>query len=112
MTSDVSVGQPPHEELITSTLRVLTWNVWGRFGPWQAREAALINTLPPRRRSCLALFDRGRRALRGGRAIRPLRRVCRPALLERALVFVTRQEKTIRKGLRTGPLPDREPGRH
>ena len=45
MTSNVSVGQPPHDELITSTLRVLTWNVWGRFGPWQAREAALINTL-------------------------------------------------------------------
>ena len=45
MTSNVSVGQPSHEELITSTLRVLTWNVWGRFGPWQAREAALINTL-------------------------------------------------------------------
>jgi endonuclease/exonuclease/phosphatase family metal-dependent hydrolase len=44
MTSDVAVG-PPYGELITSTLRVLTWNVWGRFGPWKAREAALINTL-------------------------------------------------------------------
>jgi hypothetical protein len=44
MTSDVPVG-PPYEELITSTLRVMTWNVWGRFGPWKAREATLINTL-------------------------------------------------------------------
>ncbi len=25
----------PYGELITTTLRVLTWNVWGRFGPWQ-----------------------------------------------------------------------------
>ena len=23
----------------------MTWNVWGRFGPWQEREAALIRTL-------------------------------------------------------------------
>ena len=35
----------PYGELITTTLRVLTWNVWGRFGPWQEREAALIGTL-------------------------------------------------------------------
>ncbi len=45
MTSNVSAGQLSREVLITSTLRVLTWNVWGRFGPWKAREAALINTL-------------------------------------------------------------------
>jgi len=35
----------PYGELITTTLRVLTWNVWGRFGPWQEREGALIGTL-------------------------------------------------------------------
>ncbi len=35
----------PYGELITTTLRVMTWNVWGRFGPWQEREAALIRTL-------------------------------------------------------------------
>ena len=28
----------PYGELITTTLRVLTWNAWGRFGPWEARE--------------------------------------------------------------------------
>src|ERR1700761_7874485 len=44
MTSDVAVGQLPYGELITSTLRVLTWNVWGRCGRGQAGEAALINT--------------------------------------------------------------------
>ena len=35
----------PYGDLIPTTLRVLTWNVWGRFGPWQEREAALIGTL-------------------------------------------------------------------
>ena len=33
----------PYGELITTTLRVMTY-VWGRFGPWQGREAALIRT--------------------------------------------------------------------
>jgi hypothetical protein len=44
MTGAVSTTQP-YGDLITTTVRVLTWNVWGRFGPWQAREAALIGTL-------------------------------------------------------------------
>ena len=35
----------PYGELLTTTLCVLTWNVWGRFGPWREREAALIRTL-------------------------------------------------------------------
>ena len=37
--------EAPYGALISTTLRVLTWNVWGRFGPWQAREGALIATL-------------------------------------------------------------------
>src|SRR5260370_27590615 len=35
----------PYGEVITPTLRVLPWNAWGRFGPWEARETALIRTL-------------------------------------------------------------------
>jgi len=35
----------PYGELINTTLRAMTWNVWGRFGPWQEREAALIRAL-------------------------------------------------------------------
>jgi endonuclease/exonuclease/phosphatase family metal-dependent hydrolase len=35
----------PYGDLIPTTVRVLTWNVWGRFGPWQEREAALIGSL-------------------------------------------------------------------
>jgi endonuclease/exonuclease/phosphatase family metal-dependent hydrolase len=32
-------------ELIDTRLRVLTWNVWWRFGPWQARQPAIAATL-------------------------------------------------------------------
>jgi endonuclease/exonuclease/phosphatase family metal-dependent hydrolase len=35
----------PYGELISTTVRVLTWNVWGRFGPWQEREGAILRTL-------------------------------------------------------------------
>ena len=42
--SDAVSPERPHGELITTTLRVMTWNVWGRFGPWHEREAALIRT--------------------------------------------------------------------
>ncbi len=56
----------PYGELITTTLRVMTWNVWGRFGPWHEREAALIRTLEhrefpasaPERSGGSALFGR------------------------------------------------------
>ena len=38
---------PPHSygALIESTLRVVTWNVWGRCGPWEERESAIFATL-------------------------------------------------------------------
>ena len=31
--------------LIETTVRVITWNVWGLYGPWQDREAAIAATL-------------------------------------------------------------------
>jgi endonuclease/exonuclease/phosphatase family metal-dependent hydrolase len=39
----VSELEPP--ELIDTRLRVLTWNIWWRFGPWEARAAAIAATL-------------------------------------------------------------------
>ena len=38
---------PPHSygSLIATTVRILTWNVWGLYGPWQEREAAIVATL-------------------------------------------------------------------
>jgi exonuclease III len=31
--------------LIETTLRIITWNVWGLHGPWREREAAIVATL-------------------------------------------------------------------
>jgi endonuclease/exonuclease/phosphatase family metal-dependent hydrolase len=53
----------PYGALLTTTLRVLTWNAWGRFGPWEARETALIRTLEALQPDVIALqecwLDRG-----------------------------------------------------
>src|SRR5918994_523367 len=32
-------------DLIDTRLRVATWNVWWRFGPWQERQPAIAETL-------------------------------------------------------------------
>ncbi len=31
--------------LIETRLKVLTWNIWWRYGPWQARHPAIVETL-------------------------------------------------------------------
>jgi endonuclease/exonuclease/phosphatase family metal-dependent hydrolase len=36
---------PRFGPLIETRLRVLTWNLWGRFGPWEARLDAIAATL-------------------------------------------------------------------
>ena len=35
----------PYGPLLESRLRLVTWNVWGRYGPWREREAAITATL-------------------------------------------------------------------
>lgn len=35
----------PYGDVLDTTVRVVTWNVWSRFGPWEAREAVLLQTL-------------------------------------------------------------------
>ena len=37
--------EEPYGPLTTSTLELLTWNVWGRFGPWEQRQNSLIKTI-------------------------------------------------------------------
>jgi endonuclease/exonuclease/phosphatase family metal-dependent hydrolase len=57
------------------TLRVLTWNVWGRHGDWQQRQAGLVRVL----RECQAdvvLLQEAWADIEGD---------CQPALLARAL---------------------------
>ena len=33
--------EQPYGDLVVTTLRVVTWNVWGKFGPWQQRQESL-----------------------------------------------------------------------
>jgi endonuclease/exonuclease/phosphatase family metal-dependent hydrolase len=35
----------PFGELVESRVRVLSWNLWGQFGPWQARQPAIAATV-------------------------------------------------------------------
>jgi hypothetical protein len=41
----MSSAERPYGDLVGTSLRALTWNVWGRFGPWRQREDALVSTL-------------------------------------------------------------------
>jgi len=38
-------SEAPYGELVETTARVMTWNTWGRFGPWEAREPAIVATI-------------------------------------------------------------------
>lgn len=42
--TEMSVEQP-YGELVTSMLGVVTWNVWGRFGPYEQRQALIVDAL-------------------------------------------------------------------
>lgn len=35
----------PYGEVVATTMRVVTWNVWGRYGEWQRRQAAIEEVL-------------------------------------------------------------------
>jgi endonuclease/exonuclease/phosphatase family metal-dependent hydrolase len=41
----VTETEGPYGTLIDTRLRVLTWNLWWRFGPWEARRPAIAATL-------------------------------------------------------------------
>jgi endonuclease/exonuclease/phosphatase family metal-dependent hydrolase len=43
--------------LIETTVRVITWNVWGLYGPWQDREAAITTTLRNARPDIVVLTE-------------------------------------------------------
>jgi endonuclease/exonuclease/phosphatase family metal-dependent hydrolase len=45
-TTEVSFDQyAPYGPVVESSLRVVTWNVWGRYGQWQERQAAIEDSL-------------------------------------------------------------------
>jgi len=35
----------PYGEVVETTVRVASWNVWGQFGPWEDREPVIASTL-------------------------------------------------------------------
>ena len=41
----MATDQHPKGGLIETRLRVLSWNIWWRFGPWQRRQPAIAATL-------------------------------------------------------------------
>lgn len=47
----------PYGPLIETTMRVITWNVWGLYGPWREREAAIIATLHDAQPDILVLTE-------------------------------------------------------
>jgi endonuclease/exonuclease/phosphatase family metal-dependent hydrolase len=45
MAPDLDIPPQFYGSLVDTTVRVVTWNVWGRYGPWQDRESAVVATL-------------------------------------------------------------------
>jgi endonuclease/exonuclease/phosphatase family metal-dependent hydrolase len=43
--NDDTANEGPYGELVETRLRVLTWNLWWRFGPWEARQPAIEATI-------------------------------------------------------------------
>ena len=44
--TDASLGyDSPYGDLVETRLRVLSWNLWGRFGPWEKRLPAIVSTI-------------------------------------------------------------------
>jgi endonuclease/exonuclease/phosphatase family metal-dependent hydrolase len=45
MAADLDIPPSFYGPLIETTARIVTWNVWGLYGPWIEREAAIVETL-------------------------------------------------------------------
>jgi endonuclease/exonuclease/phosphatase family metal-dependent hydrolase len=42
---DPSEYDPGYGPLVTSRVRIATWNLWGRYGPWEARLPVIVENL-------------------------------------------------------------------
>jgi endonuclease/exonuclease/phosphatase family metal-dependent hydrolase len=47
----------PYGPLVETTMRVITWNVWGRYGSWEERQNALEAVLAPARPDVVCLVE-------------------------------------------------------
>ncbi len=41
----VDEHDPGYGPLVDTTVRIATWNLWGTYGPWEARQAAIVETV-------------------------------------------------------------------
>lgn len=58
MTSgDANTYDPGYGPLIKTRVRIATWNLWGRYGPWEARLPAIIENLRAINADILALQE-------------------------------------------------------
>ncbi len=57
MAPALDIPPDSYGSLIETTLRVVTWNVWGRYGPWPERESAIIATLHDAQPDILVLSE-------------------------------------------------------
>ncbi len=51
------VEQDEKNAIIETRLRVLTWNIWGRFGPWERRQPAIAATIQKLEADIIALQE-------------------------------------------------------
>jgi endonuclease/exonuclease/phosphatase family metal-dependent hydrolase len=47
----------PYGAVVETTVRVVTWNVWGRYGQWQRRQAAIEDALASVRPDIVCLVE-------------------------------------------------------
>ena len=78
----------PYGPLIETTARIVTWNVWGLYGPWREREPAIATTLANAHPDVVVLVESWSRDAdsQGGRLAGPL------GLPHRAFTGVPAQE--------------------
>jgi endonuclease/exonuclease/phosphatase family metal-dependent hydrolase len=60
LASSCHLAEPssrPFCQPVAVTLRVMTWNVWWRFGPWQRRQAAIVAAIRAQRPDVVCLQE-------------------------------------------------------
>ena len=57
MAPELDIPPRFYGTLIETTVRVLTWNVWGLYDGWEEREAAIVRTLTEARPDILVLAE-------------------------------------------------------
>src|SRR5438094_10521156 len=55
--TDAAAYDPGYGPLVRTRLRIATWNIWGRYGPWEARLPVIIENLRALNADILALQE-------------------------------------------------------